>query len=543
MSKNINSATMDLEIPPKDMEELQLEKLVFGDMENFQMNLKKTDNLLEYNTSDEELEGVDSDASKFYSGSDDENDRQDDDMFFIDDGENSNGVEGTVDMELDDSDDNESESEEDEEHAWSDSEDEKVSISLVASDKLKKLRKSTTDDYVNGKAYIKRLRTQFERIYPRPNWVEQIEEEQNGGEEGNEASDELTNNNTNALLSILKSTDKFTITKQLKLISPNKISVTRLKDGNHNRRSKSGIQSLSFHSKQPLLLTGGFDKTIRIYHIDGKSNTLVTSLHLKDSPIYSCSFSNLVTKDNKNLIYAAGRRKYMNKWDLNTGEVEKISRMYGFEKFQKSMEYFKVSPMGTFVGLTGSSGYCNILNGLSGQFLKNFKIEGTIIDFDFSHDEKIIIITNTVGEVWEFELETDKLMKRWQDNNGIGITKIKFGGPRDRWLAIGSNTGVVNLYDRLSSTPTIPFKAVENLVTTISSLQFNSDGQLLVIASRAKRDALRVVHLPSASVYSNWPTSGTPLGKVTSVTFSPNSQMLAVGNEAGKVTLWRLNHY
>lgn len=333
------------------------------------------------------------------------------------------------------------------------------------------------------------------------------------------------------------------MTKQLKLISPNKLSISRLKDANQTKRSKSAIQSISFHNKQPLLLTGGFDRTLRIYHIDGRLNNLVTTLFLKDSPIYSCGFLPLNTKDNKNLIFAGGRRKYMNKWDLNSGEVEKISRMYGYEKFQKSMEYFKISPKGNFLGLTGSSGYCNILNGLTGQFVKNFKIEGTIIDFEITNNEKVIILINTVGEVWEFDLETNNLIRRWQDESGVGVTKIKLGGSKDRWLAVGTNNGIVSLYDRQSNTPTKSFKTVENLITTISTLQFNPDGQLLVIASRGKRDALRIVHLPTGSVYANWPTSGTPLGKVTAVSFSPDNQLLAIGNEAGKVTLWRLNHY
>lgn len=258
----------------------------------------------------------------------------------------------------------------------------------------------------------------------------------------------------------------------------------------------------------------------------------------------------------RNIIYAAGRRKYMNKINLNTGEIEKISRMYGHEQVQKSFESFKISPAGSFIGLIGNSGWFNLINGTTGQWIKGFKVEGTVVDFDFAFDESFVVVVNSAGDVWEFELKgklssksENKILRKWSDDGGIGITKIKLGGRNNsRWLAIGSNTGVVNLYDRQSfnSTTTTqpkPFKTVENLVTSISSLVFNPDGQLLAIASRGKRDAFKLVHLPSGSVYSNWPTSGTPLGKVTSAVFSPNNEILAIGNEAGKVTLWRLNHY
>lgn len=63
------------------------------------------------------------------------------------------------------------------------------------------------------------------------------------------------------------------------------------------------------------------------------------------------------------------------------------------------------------------------------------------------------------------------------------------------------------------------------------------------MASRMKRDALRLVHVPSLSVYANWPTSRTPLHYVHSLDFSPGGGFLAVGNARGRALLYRLHHY
>ena len=68
-------------------------------------------------------------------------------------------------------------------------------------------------------------------------------------------------------------------------------------------------------------------------------------------------------------------------------------------------------------------------------------------------------------------------------------------------------------------------------------------GELLAIASDRTKDALKLIHLPTGTVFQNWPSDRTPLRKVTSLDFSPGGGYLAVGNSRGRVLLYRLNHY
>lgn len=122
----------------------------------------------------------------------------------------------------------------------------------------------------------------------------------------------------------------------------------------------------------------------------------------------------------------------------------------------------------------------------------------------------------------------------------------------------GSSSGVVNVYERgqvgggaapapvLGLTPELrpaPRTSVMSLVTSVDSLEFSPDGQLLALASRMKRDALRLMHVPSGTVYSNWPTSRSPLGYVHAVAFSPAGGSLAIGNAKGRVLVYRLHHW
>lgn len=531
----------DIIPPPKDEEELELEKLVFGDLEGFEANLKNIDNLYEESDEYESNSELDDESDE-----DDLEKVQDDQLFFVDEGENDGDQ-----MDVDNEDDDDEEDEDDvtsseESDAWKDSEDEEISISLLQSDKMKKLRKKETDSTISGKAYISRLRSQFEKIYPRPQWADATfekdddEDNEGSGDEEIQSDDEKTEQgDVKALAKILQKTHNFQNNKNSKLLPPTKLDITRLKDANQKHPSKAAIQSLSFHPTHPLLLTGGYDRTIRIYHVDGKINNVVTTIHLRDTPIQTAKFNQ---NNQINKVFAGGRRRYMYSWDLQTGAVEKISRLYGHEDTQRSFENFKVSPKGSFIGLVGNSGWVNIISSATSLYIQGFKIEGTIVDFDWSANEDFIVAINSTGDIWEFSLKTKKVVKKWRDETGVGITKVRLGGKNDRWCAVGSDSGIVTVYDRLNPTKK-PIGTLDQLVTSISTLEFSSDGQMLCIASRAKKDALRLVHLPSCKVFQNWPTSGTPLGKVTAACFSPNNEMLSVGNEAGKVRLWRLNHY
>ena len=88
-----------------------------------------------------------------------------------------------------------------------------------------------------------------------------------------------------------------------------------------------------------------------------------------------------------------------------------------------------------------------------------------------------------------------------------------------------------------------PEKVIDNLTTPVTALDFNHDSQILAMASKHKKDALKLLHTPSMKVFANWPTANTPLGYVNTVRFSPNGGYLAMGNDKGKVLLYHINPY
>jgi U3 small nucleolar RNA-associated protein 18 len=248
-------------------------------------------------------------------------------------------------------------------------------------------------------------------------------------------------------------------------------------------------------------------------------------------------------------------------WDLNTGKVEKVSRVIGHGEAQRSMERFKLSPCGRWMGLVGSGrkggGIITVLDARTCQWIAEVRVEGKggVADFDWWGDGEGMLVVGKGGEAVEWSGREKRVVARWIDEGAVGTTVAALGRRGtgladlggDRWAAIGSSSGIVNVYDRRKWTNVEkvparpkPLRAFDHLTTPTSHLQFSPDGQILCMASRWKRDALRLVHLPSCTVYRNWPTHSTPLGRITAVAWAPNAEMMAIANEQGKVRLWEI---
>lgn len=142
-------------------------------------------------------------------------------------------------------------------------------------------------------------------------------------------------------------------------------------------------------------------------------------------------------------------------------------------------------------------------------------------------------------------------MERFYNQDGT-ISSFLAASSR-RHIAVGAESGVVNLYrddySRLRSSSKqfsverSPIKSIMNMQTSADMLRFNHDGQILAMSSRREKNSMKLLHVPTATVFSNWPTSKTPLNYVWSMDFSPQSKFLAIGNDKGKCLLYQLQHY
>ncbi|KAF3035800.1 hypothetical protein E8E12_004009 [Didymella heteroderae] len=530
---NIQEKKSERVIPPKDAEEEELERLIFGDSAGFKDGLEnfsidRTAGMYRGASDEEQEEGSDLDNVA------------DDNLFFFDTGPEAAPAGSVALAKAEESGD------EEDQPAWDDSDDERLVVSLASVPQLRKLRETAEDDMVNGKEYARRLRKQYERLYPAPEWAAHAtgkakkrrrtmdDDEESDQESGSDmdVDDDLS---TQPLARLLKDADILSRnaargSARRRKLQAGTIDIQRLKDV-----SKAGPR------------------------------TPLTTTAFHPSP-----------SDSR--IFLSARRRYFHVWNIATGQVEKVTRVYGHQHEQRTMEYFSLSPNGKYMALRGSSrkggGVINILDTRTLQWATQVRIEsrGGVADFAWWRSGNGMSIAGKNGEVTEWSVQ-DGVIGRWNDEGAVGTTVIALGGNSgrddwiggDRWVAIGSSSGVVNIYDRrawsedaedakLSSNGGIPkapkpLRALGNLTTPTSHLTFSPDGQILAMASRWKNNAMRLVHLPTATVFKNWPTEKTPLGRITAVAWGRPTEeeeregslaQVAVANESGHIRLWEV---
>ncbi|KAL0082192.1 WD40-repeat-containing domain protein [Phycomyces blakesleeanus] len=548
--KKLKTETVEL---VKQPEEKDLESFLFGN----------TDGSL-WDKTGKELQGDDDANSEKDNDDATETDEQDlnEELFFFDAGpgfvaeENestpmASDVEDQSQSDNDYSDDSESEEEEEEDYsqksAWKDDDDARLQISLQGLGRLRKLRKTEDEDLVSGVEYERRLRKQFSKIYPRPAWATLPSESRkrkatavmSDDSDAEHISDDEKLDDIDRL-DLLKSTYGILEKRgSSHLLSPRTLDVMRMSDANQMSRSNGEVTNIQFHPNAQVMMTASKDRTLKLFQIDGKTNPKIQSVYFKGTSIYSAAFH-----PSGDQIVVSGRHPHYYIYDVQTGTVDRCPGIWG--RPEKSLENFSLSPCGRYIAFLGTSGTIILVSFLTKQWMANLKMNGVVESVDWSADGKYIFGIGSEGSVYQFDIGQRQCVKRWLDDGQIGATCLRVS-PNENYYATGSTSGIVNVYDRSVLDPNVgkprPLKAIGNIRTKINEIRFNHDSQLMGISSRKARDQFKVVHLPTCSVYSNWPTGSTPLGHVSSFNFSPNSDYLAIGNTKGRVLLYALKDY
>lgn len=225
-----------------------------------------------------------------------------------------------------------------------------------------------------------------------------------------------------------------------------------------------------------------------------------------------------------------------------------IPRISGRE--ERSLEKFAASSDGRTIAFVGNDGYVILFDIQAKQWIADLKLNGSVRALCFTSDGEQLIASGSDGDVYRWDIKSRRCVERFPNLDGTITSSL---ASSSRYLAVGAESGVVNLYNSEANSihqhgPTLQHqrpltKSIMNLHTSADTLRFNPDGQILALSTRRETHGLRLLHMPTATVFANWPTSKTPLNYVWSTDFSPESRFLAVGNDKGMCLLYKLEHY
>ena len=442
---------------------------------------------------------------------------------------------------------------------WEDPDDLTTTVNVTRVARLRKLRTGEADVNLDGNVYQARVRTQHKRIHQRTDWATVGEDQKGDGKE------------TTALTHLLKEGGALVdedggLASEGRTLPQGSLEATRVRDANAAEPSNAVLRSVEFHANGALFLTAGLDKTLRLFDIDGTNNPKTSSVFFDDLPIHKATFSNNGMRDATVLL--SGRRKYFYVYDLHKGAVERVAPLIG--RGEKSLESFVCQRQGAvhndpIVAFLGADGHVPLVSLRSKSCVGSVKMNGTCRSASFSGDGNYLLTAGGDGGTYLWDLRNqNRCVERVVDDGALTVTALA-NSPSGAHCAMGSDAGVVNVYKgdafktfrkdnadvnknidqntMQRSTRITPEKALMSLTTSVDNLSFNGDGQMLAMSSRLKRDALRIVHLPSCTVFSNWPSSKTPLHYVWCTAFSPTGGYLAVGNARGRALLYRIHAY
>jgi U3 small nucleolar RNA-associated protein 18 len=160
----------------------------------------------------------------------------------------------------------------------------------------------------------------------------------------------------------------------------------------------------------------------------------------------------------------------------------------------------------------------------------------------FSRDESKLYTAGDEAEIYEWDLRsTRKCLTRFSDEGAFSTTALAVS---NNSLATGSKMGSVNIYSLDTLGQEKPVKTLMNLTTQVTQLDFNHTGELLSFSSKWKKNAVKMAHLPSYTVYQNYPGVAPGVLKYAFCGgFSYSSRYFGLGTDEGKCHMFELEHF
>ncbi|KAH3762472.1 u3 small nucleolar rna-associated protein 18homolog [Pelomyxa schiedti] len=242
---------------------------------------------------------------------------------------------------------------------------------------------------------------------------------------------------------------------------------------------------------------------------------------------FSCLCSAFTADYTEALV--TGDQPYFFSVDVESEKITKIP--YLTRQAERAYPHFSVSPDNNVLAFSGEDGNALIVSRASKQVVGKCRVpSGSLQKTCFSSNGSRLFALDSRGRVTCFDTRTYMPVYSYSDQGNVQSHAFALS-PNDKWQAVGSDVGVLNLYqsDALPAKPhPKPLWSSLALTTAVTHISFNQDSNLLAWSSPTLECSLRIAHVPSQSIFCDFPM-GKLKSKVQTFAISPSSKYIAIG--------------
>lgn len=426
--------------------------------------------------------------------------------------------------------------------AWHDDDDDiKANEGFDGCKKLPKL--VDTDD--NYKEYLER---KFTLVYDTPAWAKKALEKgtkKRANESDSESDDDI----------LERTAKNYQSKKGANLLDKDFLQIKKCTHLNQSSRVRTSLNCIQFHPNSTVALLGSHVGLVRLFKVDGKENSIIQSIYFRGYKLSSAKFLSQAGRE-EIIVGSDGAdhesRGYAFSFDMLAGKILRI-KLEKSSKIRYSLRKLEISPDCRYMAACDSNGFINILSTTSKEHVAELKMNGEVDCLAFSSNSNYLLAhgrdNSCQAYIWDVRNLRTSCVNRFNDVGTVEATCLATS-PGGSYAAIGSNMGVVNLYkfdDLLKQKNPDPIRSVMNLTTAVTSLRFNHDEQLLMMASREKNDSIRFLNTKTTTVYKNFPlfvgANNKTYGRIYDVDISPNSGYASFATGNGTGHLFRIMSY
>ena len=345
--------------------------------------------------------------------------------------------------------------------AWTDPDDSTLEVSLASSARLRKLRDAPEEDTVKGPEYERRLRRQFVKMNPTPEWATAARRKRRRKESDADGDDVLTQD----LDALLTSSGGILGPRSRTRLDSGVLAVERLRDANQAAPAEGEVTASQFHPSPQvsMLLVTSSDRRIRLFNVrvfrsspahnksptssslnkkiqvDGHMNPHLQTLHIPTLPVTNAQFHPSGTS-----VLLTGHRPFYYTYDLQSGATTRSPRgLWGTtfangDNADHSMHVCAFNATGEILAVAGRRGYVHLVDWRTGagQVVGSVKANTGVKALWWLPNGRELMSLGEDAEAYLWDVGTRRCIHRWKDDGGFG-SSVLAGDHSGSYVAVG----------------------------------------------------------------------------------------------------------